>query len=83
MRNFGTIFQGHNFDFTEDYLNPISKEEIVQESGLGYRRHETPSEFYVTTIDPIELGINMSSNGDTDEILFHDDFNYFGGNIIA
>lgn len=56
----------------------------MQESGLGYRRHETPTnEFYVTTIDPIELGINMSSNGDSDEILFHDDFNYFGGNIIA
>jgi hypothetical protein len=63
----------------------VSKEEIVQESGLGYRRlHENPgNEFYVTTIDPIELGINMTSNGEPDEILFHDDFNYFGGNIIA
>lgn len=56
----------------------------MQESGLGYRRHETPTnEYYVTSIDPIELGINMGANND-EEILFHE-FNsdYFGNNIIA
>lgn len=68
--------------FLEDYLNPISKEEIMQESGLGFRRHD---EFYL-----IDSGINMSSTNGTDETtevfeIFHDDFNlnYFGNNIIA
>ena len=70
------------FLFLEDYLNPISKEEIMQESGLGFRRHD---EFYL-----IDSGINMSSTNGTDETtevfeIFHDDFNlnYFGNNIIA
>lgn len=46
------------------------------------------NDFYVTEIDPIELGVNMNGNGD-EEILFGDDFNlnYFGivsgSNILA
>lgn len=63
---------------SEDYLNPISKEEIMQESGLG-RRYD---EFYL-----IDSGMT-SSNG-TDEPtevfeIFHEDFNlnYFGNNNI-
>lgn len=65
---------------TEDYLNPISKEEIMQESGLG-RRYD---EFYL-----IDSGINMTSANGTDEPtevfeIFHEDFNlnYFGNNNI-
>jgi hypothetical protein len=64
----------------EDYLNPISKEEIMQESGLG-RRYD---EFYL-----IDSGINMTNANGTDEPtevfeIFHEDFNlnYFGGNNI-
>lgn len=72
----------------EDYLNPVSKEEIVRESGLRSARNENGSDFYVTEIDPLELGVNMNVNGD-EEILFGDDFNlnYFSiapsNNIMA
>uniref|UniRef100_A0A336LRA1 CSON001064 protein n=1 Tax=Culicoides sonorensis TaxID=179676 RepID=A0A336LRA1_CULSO len=69
-----------------DYLNPIPKDEVVQECGLRTTRRTTDigNEYYVTTIDPIELGINMHSNTN-EEILFEDDFNfnYFGSNIMA
>lgn len=53
-------------------------------SGGGHNGNE----FFVTEIDPIELGVNMNGNGD-EEILFGDDFNlnYFGivsgSNIMA
>lgn len=63
----------------EDYLNPISKEEIMQESGLG-RRYD---EFYL-----IDSGINMNANGTEEPTevfeIFHEDFNlnYFGNNNI-
>lgn len=66
---------------TEDYLNPISKEDIMEESGLA-RRYD---EFYL--ID--SSGVNMSVNGTDEEPtevfeIFHDDFNmnYFGNNNI-
>ena len=61
----------------EDYLNPISKEEIMQESGLG-RRHD---EFYL--IDPTI--VNGSEEPTEVFEIFHEDFNlnYFGNNIIA
>ncbi|XP_055913263.1 uncharacterized protein LOC129946909 [Eupeodes corollae] len=57
---------------TEDYLNPIQKDVSVHESSSGLR-----SEFYVTEIDPMELGIQVE-----EEVLFNDDFNlnYFGYN---
>ncbi|XP_055713473.1 forkhead box protein D3-like isoform X2 [Phlebotomus papatasi] len=79
---------------TGDYLNPLSKDEIVQESGLrsmgshGGRGSDLGNDYFVTEIDPIELGINMTTNGD-EEVLFGDDFNlnYFGigtgSNIVA
>lgn len=69
-----------------DYLNPISKDEIVQECGLRTgKRFEPGHEYYVTTIDPVELGINLPASVENDGILFEDDFNfqYFGSNIIA
>lgn len=78
--------------YLADYLNPVSKEEIVQECGLRsaaavHRNETTPAaDYYITTIDPIELGINMSAGGqDEDQILFEDDFNlnYFGNNIMT
>ncbi|EAT38641.1 AAEL009489-PA [Aedes aegypti] len=76
--------------YLADYLNPVSKEEIVQECGLrsatGHRSDAVPpTDYYITTIDPIELGINMSSSQDEDQILFEDDFNlnYFGNNIMT
>ncbi|XP_058443624.1 uncharacterized protein LOC131425616 [Malaya genurostris] len=76
--------------YLADYLNPVSKEEIVQECGLrsvaGHRPDAAPgADYYITTIDPIELGINMSSGQDEDQILFEDDFNlnYFGNNIMT
>lgn len=69
-----------------DYLNPISKDEIVQECGLRTgKRFEPGHEYYVTTIDPVELGINLPASVENDGILFEDEFNfqYFGSNIIA
>uniref|UniRef100_A0A1B0EVQ5 Fork-head domain-containing protein n=1 Tax=Lutzomyia longipalpis TaxID=7200 RepID=A0A1B0EVQ5_LUTLO len=81
-------------DTTGDYLNPLSKDEIVQESGLrsmgphGGRVSDIGNDYFVTEIDPIELGINMTTNGE-EEVLFGDDFNlnYFGigtgSNIVA
>ncbi|XP_037047495.1 forkhead box protein N3-like isoform X2 [Bradysia coprophila] len=69
-----------------DYLNPVPKDQIVRECGLRTVRNE--NDFYVTDIDPIELGVHMNSNGD-DEVLFGDEFNlnYFGvvsgNNIMA
>lgn len=71
-----------------DYLNPISKDEIVQECGLratGAKRFEPGHEYYVTTIDPVELGISLPAGVENDGILFEDEFNfqYFGSNIIA
>lgn len=65
------------FHTTEDYLNPISKEEIMQESGLLGRRHD---EFYL--IDP---GITNGTEESTEVFeIFHEDFNlnYFGSNNI-
>ncbi|XP_062542791.1 uncharacterized protein LOC134210645 isoform X1 [Armigeres subalbatus] len=76
--------------YLADYLNPVSKEEIVQECGLrsaAVHRSDAapPTDYYITTIDPIELGINMSTSQDEDQILFEDDFNlnYFGNNIMT
>ncbi|XP_070509167.1 uncharacterized protein [Chironomus tepperi] len=69
--------QSYSILNTEDYLNPISKEEIMQESGLG-RRHD---EFYL--IDPTI--VNGSEEPTEVFEIFHEDFNlnYFGNNIIA
>lgn len=70
----------------QDYLNPVPKDQIVRECGLRTVRNE--NDFYVTDIDPIELGVHMNSSGD-DEVLFGDEFNlnYFGvvsgNNIMA
>lgn len=83
----------HAFALLEsgDYLNPISKDEIAQECGLRTMTHrnEMGNEYYVTEIDPIELGIHMATN-DHDEVLFGDDFNFTylgmggnGNNIMA
>lgn len=81
-------FNGCTIVNSADYLNPVSKDELVQESGLG-GKNEIGNDFFVTEIDPIELGINMTTSGE-DEVLFGDDFNlnYFGltsagGNIVA
>jgi hypothetical protein len=67
-----------NFVHTEDYLNPISKEEIMQESGLGRTRQD---EFYL--IDP---GMSVNAGEESTEVfeIFHEDFNlnYFGNNNI-
>ncbi|CAG9803993.1 unnamed protein product [Chironomus riparius] len=69
--------QSYSILNTEDYLNPISKEEIMQESGLG-RRHD---EFYL--IDPTI--VNGSEEPTEVFEIFHEDFNlnYFGNNMIA
>ncbi|XP_059609522.1 uncharacterized protein LOC132256930 [Phlebotomus argentipes] len=87
------VHPGDSFaiDSTGDYLNPLSKDEIVQESGLRSmvtRGNDLGNDYFVTEIDPIELGINMTTNGE-EEVLFGDDFNlnYFGigtgSNIVA
>lgn len=68
---------------TEDYLNPIPKDEIMQESGLRSQqcRNDIGQDFFVTE-EIEELGINMTTNGE--EVFFSDDFNhYFGHNIVA
>ncbi|XP_058063468.1 uncharacterized protein LOC131213445 [Anopheles bellator] len=57
-----------------DYLNPVPKEEIVQECGLRS-----------VALDPAELGISIpSATTQEDDILF-DEFNlsYFGNNIMT
>lgn len=81
----------------------MPKDQIVRESGLRSSRHnnnnnnnnhsnshnEFGNDYFVTELDPIELGINMSTNSETEEVLFGDDFNlnYFGivagNNIMA
>ncbi|KAG5680768.1 hypothetical protein PVAND_010255 [Polypedilum vanderplanki] len=70
--------QSYSILNTEDYLNPISKEEIMQESGLGRTRQD---EFYL--IDP---GMNVNTGEESTEVfeIFHEDFNlnYFGNNNI-
>lgn len=78
MYSFSIIFC--NIFPTEDYLNPISKEEmeaeIMQESGL--RRQD---EFYL-----IDSGMSVNGNEESTEVfeIFHEDFNlnYFGNNNI-
>lgn len=72
---------------TADYLNPIPKDEIMQESGLrSSQRNDIGQDFFVTEeIDPVELGINMTTNGE-DEVFFSDDFSHYfglGSNIVA
>lgn len=81
---------------TTDYLNPIPKDEIMQESGLRSqaqiqqlpqcRSNDMGQDFFVAEeIDPVELGINMTTNGE-DEVFFSDDFNHYfglGSNIVA
>ncbi|XP_039960824.1 transcription factor mef2A isoform X1 [Bactrocera tryoni] len=79
----------------EDYLNPIHKDVAVHESGLRstnathlasssyIHSHNTAnSQYYVTEIDPLELGIQMSHQVGAEEVLFNDEFNlnYFGYN---
>lgn len=65
-----------------DYLNPVPKDQIVRESGLRSAKNpnEMANDYFVTELDPIELGINMSTSTETDEVLFGDEFNlnYFG-----
>lgn len=72
-------------------MNPVPKDQIVRESGLRSTKNQNEfgNDYFVTELDPIELGINMSSNSEADEVLFGDDFNlnYFGivpgNNIMA
>ncbi|XP_028895063.2 probable serine/threonine-protein kinase tsuA [Zeugodacus cucurbitae] len=79
----------------EDYLNPIHKDVAVHESGLRstnathlatssylHSHNTTNSQYYVTEIDPLELGIQMSHQVGAEEVLFSDEFNlnYFGYN---
>ncbi|XP_067636873.1 defective pharyngeal development protein 4 [Eurosta solidaginis] len=78
-----------------DYLNPIHKDVALHESGLrstdathlsstSYLQTQSgmSSQYYVTEIDPLELGIQMSHQVGAEEVLFSDDFNlnYFGYN---
>lgn len=83
------IFSKSILHLNADYLNPVPKDQIVRECGLrSGRGHEIGSDYYVTEIDPIALGVNMNANGE-EEVLFGDDFNlnYFGivsgNNIMA
>lgn len=65
---------------TEDYLNPIPKDEIMQESGLRSQqcRNDIGQDFFVTD------EINLTTSGGDEEVFFTDDFNhYFGHNIVA
>lgn len=78
------IIHPNNIGFdTADYLNPIPKDEIMQESGLRSQQYDIGQDFFVTEeIDPVELGINMTTTG---EEFFSDDFHYFGlgSNMVA
>lgn len=78
-------------DCFPDYLNPVPKDQIVRESGLRSTKNpnDLANDYFVTELDPIELGINMSTNAESDEVLFGEEFNlnYFGivpgNNIMA
>lgn len=50
---------------------------IIQANGSS---HEYGNDYFVTDLDPIELGININSNTETEDVLFGDEFNlnYFG-----
>lgn len=69
----------------------MPKDQIVRESGLRSTKNpnDLVNDYFVTELDPIELGINMSTNAETDEALFGEEFNlnYFGiapgNNIMA
>lgn len=60
-------------------MNPVSKEEIVQESGLKSERYEIIDDYFMTDANSIELDVNVSGNGE-EAVLFCDDFNlnYYG-----
>lgn len=86
------IIDTNNCFSTEDYLNPITKDEIMHESGLRSQPHHQQQQpqyhmgqdFFVTDVgmDPVELGINLTTNGE--EVFFSDDFShYFSHNIVA
>ncbi|XP_018800568.1 PREDICTED: forkhead box protein A2-A-like [Bactrocera latifrons] len=85
----------HDVLLDNDYLNPIHKDIAVHESGLRstnathlasssyiHSHNTTNSQYYVTEIDPLELGIQMSHQVGAEEVLFNDEFNlnYFGYN---
>ncbi|XP_036342607.1 forkhead box protein C1-like, partial [Rhagoletis pomonella] len=84
----------HDVLLDNDYLNPIHKDVAVHESGLRSTNathlptatytnsHNSSSQYYVTEIDPLELGIQMSHQVGAEEVLFSDEFNlnYFGYN---
>lgn len=55
--------------FSGDYANPLHKEVTRSDSS-----------YYVTEIDPIELGVNMNIGNVEEEVLLSDEFNlnYFG-----
>lgn len=65
-----------------DYLNSHGeKDHLSTENNLRLHhnhQNEIDNAFYVTEIDPVELGINMSNV--EEEVLFSDEFNlnYFG-----
>lgn len=69
----------------------MPKDQIVRESGLRSTKNpnDLANDYFVTELDPIELGINMSTNAESDEVLFGEEFNlnYFGivpgNNIMA
>ncbi|XP_013098830.1 uncharacterized protein LOC106081438 isoform X2 [Stomoxys calcitrans] len=65
----------HDVLLDNDYLNPVHKDVAVNESGLRHitpsidsstanntQCHSTTTSYYVTEIDPMELGIQMSSH---------------------
>lgn len=69
----------------------MPKDQIVHECGLRSSRNhnEFGNDYFVTELEPIELGINMNANTENDEVLFGEEFNlnYFGisngSNIMA
>lgn len=84
-------FRFRHQDFP-DYLNPVPKDQIVQECGLRSSRNNNNdfcNDYFVTSdMEPIELGINMNTNAENDDGLFGDEFNlnYFitpGNNIMT
>lgn len=56
---------------------------------ISSSNNEYGNDYFITDLDPIELGINIEPNTETEDVLFGDEFNlnYFGivpgSNIMA
>lgn len=71
--------------------NHHNSQQAIGNNGMhvSSSNNEYGNDYFVNDLDPIELGININSNTETEDVLFGDEFNlnYFGivpgSNIMA